>query len=169
MHFSLSLIWRRKKMQKMHPRGKKCHTLWKPRNKSMVFPGFIRDHGMFFFMFLGVPRHYPRRSYSCWYTAWSRVCGRGLEDTDPTPVEEISWSKVVNGPRRPFTCWTEDQFVLTTSTGIRYQGVPKIVVRGHEYLFPIPRLGVELPVSLQILPRAMFSFFPHSCVGNILV
>jgi hypothetical protein len=85
-------------MQKMRPRGKKCHTLWKPRNKSMVFPG------------------------------------RGLEDTDPTPVEEISWSKVVHGPRRPFTCWTEDQFVLTTSSGIRYQGVAKIVVRGSRVL-----------------------------------
>jgi hypothetical protein len=104
MHLSLSVIWRRKKMQKMRPRGKKCHTLWKPRNKSMVFPGFIREHGMFFFMFLGVPRHYPRRSYSCWCTAWSRVCGRGLEDTDPTPVEEISWSQGCT--------WTEETFYL---------------------------------------------------------
>jgi hypothetical protein len=31
----------------------------------------------FSFMFLGVPRHYARRSFRCWCTVYTRVRGRG--------------------------------------------------------------------------------------------
>jgi len=44
-----------------------------------------------------------------------RVCE--VEDSDETPVEKISWCQVVRVPNRLF--WTEDQFVVTSSPGIR--------------------------------------------------
>ncbi len=40
----------------------------------------------FSFLFLGVPRHYATRPFSCWYKACSRVRGRGLGS------QSIDWS-----------------------------------------------------------------------------
>ncbi len=45
----------------------------------------------------------------------ARACE--VEDFDPNPVDQITWSQVVRVPSRPF--WTEDKFVVTSSSGIR--------------------------------------------------
>ncbi len=39
----------------------------------------------FSFLFLGVPRHYAKRPFSCWYQACSRVRGRGLGSQSSVP------------------------------------------------------------------------------------
>ncbi len=68
----------------------------------------------FSFMFLGVPRHYARRSFSCWCTSSSRVCGRGHGSNSCGP------NLVVQGcTRTKQTFWTEDEFTVTSSSGIR--------------------------------------------------
>ena len=58
-----------------------------------------------------------------------------VEDTDPTPVEKISWCKVVLTKQ---TFWTVDQFDLTASAGIRDRDtrVAEIVVRELEKAKP---------------------------------
>jgi hypothetical protein len=59
-------------------------------------------------MFLGVPRHYARRSYSCWCTACSRVRGRGHGSNSCGP------NLMVQGcTRTKQTFWTEDEFIVT--------------------------------------------------------
>ena len=60
-------------------------------------------------------------SYIC-CARYVHVCE--TEDSDTTPVEQISWCQVLRLPNRPFgltkqTFWTEDQFVGTSSPGIR--------------------------------------------------
>jgi hypothetical protein len=52
------------------------HQISRPPAPPIVSPckGIM---SCFSFMFLGVPRHYARRSFSCWCTACSRVRGRG--------------------------------------------------------------------------------------------
>jgi hypothetical protein len=57
----------------------------------------LRDHG--------VPRHYARRSYSCWCTSCSRVRGRGHGSNSCGP------NLMVEGcTRTKQTFWTEDEF-----------------------------------------------------------
>jgi hypothetical protein len=57
----------------------------------------------FAFLFLGVPRHYARRSYSCWCKACSRVRGRGHGSNS------CGANLVVQGcTRTKQTFWTED-------------------------------------------------------------
>ena len=80
----------------------------------------------FSFMFLGVPRHYARRSFSCWCTACSRVRGRGHGSKSCGP------NLMVEGcTRTKQTFWTEDEFTVTASAGIRNRDVrvAEIVVR----------------------------------------
>jgi hypothetical protein len=57
-----------------------------------------------------------------------------VEDTDRSPLEQISWCKVVLVPSR----WTEDQFVVTTSSGIRDRDtrVAEIVTRELQKVKP---------------------------------
>jgi hypothetical protein len=65
-------------------------------------------------MFLGVPRHYVRRAYSCWCTSWSRVCGRGHGSNSCGP------NLMVQGcTRTKQTFWTEVEFTVTASSGNR--------------------------------------------------
>ena len=80
----------------------------------------------FSFLFLGVPKHYARRSYSCWCKACSRVRGRGHGS------KSCGANLVVQGcTRTKQTFWTEDQFVVTASSGIRDRDtrVAEIVAR----------------------------------------
>jgi hypothetical protein len=68
----------------------------------------------FSFLFLGVPRHYAKRPFNCWCKACSRVRGggRGSQSSDP--------DLLVSGcTRSKQTAWTEDQFTVTSSAGIR--------------------------------------------------
>jgi hypothetical protein len=59
-------------------------------------------------------RHDARRSYSCWCKACSRVRGRGFG------CNSYGANLVMPGcPRTKLTFWTEDQFVVTVSPGIR--------------------------------------------------
>jgi hypothetical protein len=57
----------------------------------------------FSFLFLGVPRHYVKRPFSCWSKACSRVRGRGLgsQSSDPhllvtgcTCTKQTTWMGV---------------------------------------------------------------------------
>lgn len=87
----------------------------------------------FSFMFLGVPRHYARRSFSCWCTACSRVRGRGHGSKSCGP------NLMVEGcTRTKQTFWTEDEFTVTASSGIRNRDVrvAEIVVRELEKAKP---------------------------------
>jgi hypothetical protein len=87
----------------------------------------------FSFMFFGVPRHYARRSYSCWYTACSRVRGRGHGSNSCGP------HLMVQGcTRTKKTFWTEDEFTVTSSPGIRNRDVrvAEIVARELEKTKP---------------------------------
>ena len=87
----------------------------------------------FSFMFLGVPRHYARRSFSCWRTACSRVRGRGHGSKSCGP------NLMVEGcTRTKQTFWTEDEFTVTASSGIRNRDVrvAEIVVRELEKTKP---------------------------------
>jgi hypothetical protein len=82
-----------------HFRAIFCYKDWDMEHKDMkiqqVVVMYLPDHQIsrppappivspckgimpcFSIMFLGVPRHYVRRSFSCWCTACSRVCDRG--------------------------------------------------------------------------------------------
>ncbi len=63
----------------------------------------------------------------------ARVCV--VEDTDPSPVDRISWWKVVRAPSRPFGQKTN---LLSQSSGIRNRDVrvAEIVVRELEKAKP---------------------------------
>ncbi len=81
---------------------------------------------MLFFIFLGVPRHYVRRSCNCCCKACSSVRGRGHG------YNSCDANLMVQGcTHTKQTFWTEDQFVLTTSSGIRDRDtrVAEIVTR----------------------------------------
>jgi hypothetical protein len=85
------------------------------------------------FIFLGVPRHYARRSSSCWCKACSRVRGRGHG------CNSYEANLMVQGcTHTKQTFWTEDQFVLTASPGIRDRDtrVAEIVSRELEKAKP---------------------------------
>jgi hypothetical protein len=80
----------------------------------------------FSFLFLGVPRNYAKRPFSFWCKACSRVLGRGLGSQSSGP------HLLVEGcTRTKQTAWTEDQFTVTSSAGIRNREkrVADIVVR----------------------------------------
>ena len=80
----------------------------------------------FSFLFLGVVRHYARRSFSCWWKACSRVQGRGVGS------QSCRSDLLVPGcTRTKQPSWTEDQFTVTVSAGIRNleNRVAEIVVR----------------------------------------
>jgi len=68
----------------------------------------------FSFLFLGVPRHYAKRPFRCWCQACSRVRGRGLGSQSSGPH-----LLVAGCTRTKQTAWTEDQFTVTSSAGIR--------------------------------------------------
>ena len=68
----------------------------------------------FSFLFLSVPRHYAKRPFSCWCTTCSRVQGRGLGSQSSDPDLLVSGCTRSNQ-----TSWTEDQFTVTSSAGIR--------------------------------------------------
>jgi hypothetical protein len=69
----------------------------------------------FSFLFLGVSRHYVKRPFSCWCQACSRVWGRGLGSQSSDP----HLRGLVSGcTRTKQTAWIEDQFTVTSSTGI---------------------------------------------------
>ena len=73
-----------------------------------------------------MPRHYARRLYNCWYMTSSRVRGRGHGS------KSSGANLVVQGcTRTKQTFWTEDQFVVTISSGIRHRDtrVAEIVTR----------------------------------------
>jgi hypothetical protein len=80
----------------------------------------------FSFLFLGVPRHYAKRPFSCWCKACSRVRGRGLGSQSSG-----SDLLVADCTRTKQTTWTEDQFIVTVKAGIlnREKRVAEIVVR----------------------------------------
>ncbi len=68
----------------------------------------------FSFLFLDVARHYARRPFSCWCKACSRVRGRGVGSQSSRSdllVPDCTCTKQ--------TSWTEDQFTITASAGIR--------------------------------------------------
>jgi hypothetical protein len=80
----------------------------------------------FSFLFLGVSRHYVRRSYSCWCMVYSRVRDRG------NGSKSYGSNLVVQDcTRTKQTFGIEDQSVVTSSSGIRDHDtrVPEIVVR----------------------------------------
>jgi hypothetical protein len=60
----------------------------------------------FSFLFLGVPRHYAKRPFSCW-ARYARVCEG--EDLDPSRVAHISWWQVVHVLSRPLGQKTSSQ------------------------------------------------------------
>jgi hypothetical protein len=87
----------------------------------------------FWCLFLGVPRHYVRWSYSFLFKTYTRVLGRGVG------CKSCGANLIVQGctsTRQTF--WTEDQFVVTSSSGIRDQdqSVVQIVVRELEKTKP---------------------------------
>jgi hypothetical protein len=61
-----------------------------------------------------VPRHYAKRPFSCWCHACSRVQGCGLVSQLSGPDLLVS-----DCTRSNQTAWTEDQFTVTSSAGIR--------------------------------------------------
>ena len=80
----------------------------------------------FSFLFLGVARHYAKRPFSCWCKTCSRVRGRGVGS------QSSRSNLLVPGcTRTKQTSWTEDQFTVTASAGIRNREkrVAEIVVR----------------------------------------
>jgi hypothetical protein len=93
------------------------HQIRRPPAPSIVSP--CKDiMSCFSLIFLGAPRHYVRRSFSCWCTACSRVCGRGHGSNSCGP------NLMVEGcTRTKQTFWTEDEFTVTTSSGIRNRDV----------------------------------------------
>jgi hypothetical protein len=80
----------------------------------------------FSFLFLGVARHYAKRPFSCWCNVCSRTRGRGLGSQSSGPDLLVAGCTCVNQ-----TTWTEDQFTVTSSPGIRNREkrVADIVVR----------------------------------------
>jgi hypothetical protein len=80
----------------------------------------------FSFLFLGVPRHYAKRPFSCWCKACSRVRGRELGSQSSGPH-----LLVAGCTRTKQFAWTEDQFTVTAKAGIRNheKRVVEIVVR----------------------------------------
>ena len=80
----------------------------------------------FSFLFLGVPRHYAKRPFSCWCDVCSRVRGRGLGSQSSGPD-----LLVAGCTRAKQTAWVEDQFTVTSSAEIRNREkrVADIVVR----------------------------------------
>ena len=72
----------------------------------------------FSFLFLGVvrqcQRHYAKRPFSCWCKTCSCVRGRGVGSQSSR-----SDFLVPDCTRTNQTSWTEDQFTVTISTGIR--------------------------------------------------
>ena len=81
----------------------------------------------FSFMFLGVPSHYVRRSFICWWTVCSRVRGRGHGSNSCGP------NLMVEGcTRTKQTFWTEDEFTVTVSSGIRYRDVRVVEIVSRE-------------------------------------
>ncbi len=68
----------------------------------------------FSFLFLGVSRHYVKRPFSCWCKTCSRVRGRGFGSQSSGPD-----LLVAGCTRTKQTTWTEDQFTVTSSAGIR--------------------------------------------------
>jgi hypothetical protein len=87
----------------------------------------------FSFMFLGVPRHYVRRSYNCWCTSCSRVRGRGHGSNSCGPNLMVQGCTLTKQ-----TFWTEDEFTVTSSPGIRNRDVrvAEIVARELEKAKP---------------------------------
>ncbi len=74
-----------------------------------------------------------RRSFNCWCTTCSRVCGRGHGSKSCGP------NLMVEGcTRTNQTFWTEDEFTVTVSSGIRNRDVrvAEIVVRELEKAKP---------------------------------
>jgi hypothetical protein len=129
----------------------------------------------FSFMFLGAPRHYARRSYSWWCTTCSSVCGRGHGSNSCGP------NLMVQGcTRTKQTFWTEDEFTVTSSSGIRNRDVrvAEIVVRELEKTKPDKWGCVQVPdlwspqEERQVRPGHFwllkFCNFPgsNSCVEN---
>jgi hypothetical protein len=113
----------------------------------------------FFFMFLAVPRHYARRSYSCWCKACSRVRGRGHESNS------CGANLMVQGcARTKQTFWTEDQFLVTASSGIRDRDtrVAAIVARELEKAKP-DKWGSVRPG--RYVPRRRESPWERGCHG----
>jgi hypothetical protein len=68
----------------------------------------------FSFLFLGVPRHYVKIPFTCWYKVCSRVKGRRLGSHSSGPDLLVSGCTCTKQ-----TAWTEDQFTVTSSAGIR--------------------------------------------------
>jgi hypothetical protein len=80
----------------------------------------------FSFLFLGVPSHYVKRTFSCWCKECLRVRGRGLGSQSSGQdllVADCTCAKQ--------TDWAEDQFTVTSSAGIwnHDKRVTEIVVR----------------------------------------
>jgi hypothetical protein len=80
----------------------------------------------FSFLFLGVPRHYAKRPFSCWCQTCSRVRGRGLGSQSSGPHLLVTGCTLTK-----HTAWIEDQFTVTSTAGIRNREkrVADIVVR----------------------------------------
>ena len=81
---------------------------------------------MLSFLFLGVARHYAKRPFSCWCKACSRVQGRGVGSQSSRSDLLVAGCTCTKQ-----TAWTEDQFTVTSSAGIRNheKRVTDIVVR----------------------------------------
>jgi hypothetical protein len=108
------------------------HQISRPPAPAIVSP-CKSIMSCFSFMFLGVPRHYARRSFRCWCTACSCVRDRGHGSKSCGP------NLMVEGcTRTKRTFWTEDEFTVTVSSGIRNRDVrvPEIVVRELEKAKP---------------------------------
>jgi len=80
------------------------------------------------FLFLGTPRHYAMRKYSCWCRACSRVRGRGPGNGT------VSRGTHLDGPNcghNKLTVWREDHFTMTKATGIekRKKGVAGLIAK----------------------------------------
>jgi hypothetical protein len=77
-------------------------------------------------MFLGVPRHYVKRPFCCWWKTCSRAWGQGLGSQSSDPDLLVTVCTCTKQ-----TAWTEDQFTVTAKSGIRNheKRVVEIVVR----------------------------------------
>ena len=80
----------------------------------------------FSFLFPVVTRHYVKRPFTCWCKACSCVSGRGVGSQSSRTDLLVSGCTCTKQ-----TSWTEDQFTVTTSAGIRNheKRVSEIVVR----------------------------------------
>ena len=80
----------------------------------------------FSFLFLGVVRYYVKRPFICWCKVCSRVRGKGVGSQSSR-----SDLFVAGCTRTNQTSWTEDQFTVTSSAGIRNREirVTEIVLR----------------------------------------